>query len=157
MTQPFQLRPARSTDAGKLGAMMSEAVAGFDWKPMLHSGAEDIAHAGKLIDRGWVTVAAQDRTLLGFIARDDEYVHALHVAANAQGGGVGKALIDHAKAQCRRLELWTFAANTGAQRFYEREGFAVLERTDGASNEEGLPDIRYRWPAPLTLKDAAHD
>ena len=32
-----------------------------------------------------------------------------------------------------------------AARFYERHGFAALETTDGA-NEEGAPDVHYRWP-----------
>lgn len=42
------------------------------------------------------------------------------------------------------VELWTFVANTGAQSFYRREGFAEMRRTDG-DNEEHLPDILYRW------------
>ena len=43
------------------------------------------------------------------------------------------------------LQLWTFASNVGAQRFYERHGFEAVERTDGSDNEEGAPDIRYVW------------
>ena len=51
------------------------------------------------------------------------------------------------KARAGRLWLWTFQANLGAQRFYLREGFAEVRRTDGAGNDEGLPDIQYHWPA----------
>ncbi len=144
----IRLRPARSTDAGKLGQMITEAVAANAWKPLLHTGAEDIAHAGRMIDRGWVTVACDpvDR-VLGFIAREGEVVHSLYVTRPAQGRGVGKALLDDAKAASPHLSLWTFEANTAAQRFYEREGFAVTERTDGQGNEEGLPDLRYVWHA----------
>jgi len=43
------------------------------------------------------------------------------------------------------LQLWTFASNAGAQRFYDRHGFVETRRTDGRDNEEGLPDILYVW------------
>jgi hypothetical protein len=32
-----------------------------------------------------------------------------------------------------------------AQRFYLRQGFHEVERTDGSRNEEGAPDILYAW------------
>lgn len=143
-----EIRDARPTDAGKIAAIMTEANAAPDWKPHLHSAAQDVAFCGRMIDRGWVRVAvAADRAILGFIARDGEEVDALYVAAPARGHGIGKALIADAKARVARLELWTFQRNTGAQRFYEREGFAEVTRTDGADNQEKLPDVRYAWEA----------
>jgi hypothetical protein len=42
------------------------------------------------------------------------------------------------------LQLWTFASNASAQRFYERHCFVETRRTDG-DNEEGAPDILYAW------------
>jgi GNAT superfamily N-acetyltransferase len=144
----FQLRAARSTDAGKLGAMISDAVTANTWKPRLHSGAQDIAHMGDLIDRGWVTVCEQGGQVAGFLARDRSAVQSLYVQRGAQGLGIGALLLNDAKAASGRLELWTFQANVGAQRFYLRHGFAEVERTDGSGNEEGLPDIRYVWVAP---------
>lgn len=41
-----------------------------------------------------------------------------------------------------RLSLWTFAADTPAQRLYVREGGQEVRRI-GGGNEENLPDIRY--------------
>ncbi len=143
------LRPARPTDAGSLGAMITSAVEAHAWKPLLHSGAEDIAHAGSMIERGWVTVAEDGAgEVLGFLAREGSYVHALFVAPGSQGCGIGRALLQDAQRATRRLELWTFVANTRAQRFYERAGFAVTKRGDGSANEEGLPDLFYVWEAP---------
>ncbi len=138
------LRPARSTDAGKLGQMITDAVAAKPWKPRLHTGAEDIAHAGQMIDKGWVTVAEND-LLMGFVARDNAFIHALFIHEDARNQGVGKALIDDAKSQSNRLDLWTFVENRGARRFYKREGFAEVERGDGSQNDEGLPEIHFRW------------
>ncbi|WP_323763262.1 GNAT family N-acetyltransferase [Marinovum sp.] len=142
------IRDARSTDAGKIAAIMTEANGAPPWKPHLHTGAQDVAHCGKLIDRGWVRVAeGEDGRILGFIARDGEEIDALYVAAPERGHGVGVALLEDAKAAVKRLELWTFQLNTGAQKFYEREGFTELKRTDGATNQEKLPDVRYGWEA----------
>lgn len=146
----FFLRPARSTDAGKLGQMMTDAIDAKPWKPRLHTGAEDIAFVGRMIDAGWITVAEdlEKPLLLGFIARDGSEVNALFIAASSRNIGVGRALMDHAKQHADTLTLWTFEANTGAQRFYLREGFVETGRTDGRDNDEGLPDVRYRWRRP---------
>lgn len=161
MTQ-VTLRAARSTDAGKLGAMITDAAAANDWKPRLHSGAQDIAHVGRMIDCGWVTLAeTASGQITGFIARNETYVHALFIAHPAQGQGVGTVLLNHAKSQVDSLDLWTFQANTGAQRFYKRNDFIAVAHTNGANNEEGLPDVHFLWSKPhpkavpaATSKDA---
>lgn len=138
------LRPARSTDAGKIGAILSEFIDSTDWMPRIHTRAEDAAFCGMMIDRGWVTVA-EDQAVLGFLAQDGAEVNCLYVAKAAQGQGVGKALLDRAKKQSDRLELWTFQANEGARRFYAREDFEQAELTDGQRNDEKLPDVRLVW------------
>ena len=139
------LRPARSTDAGATGEILYRFQAETDWMPKLHSGAETIAFCGALISRGWVTVAEIDGQVIGFLARDAEEICALYLAPEATGQGVGKALLEQAKGQSDRLFLATFEANTGARRFYEREGFREAGRDDGTNNDEGLPDIAYLW------------
>jgi GNAT superfamily N-acetyltransferase len=148
------LRPARSTDAGKLGAMLTDAIAANAWKPQLHTGAEDIAHMGDLIDRGWVTVCEKNGDVAGFLACDGAVIQSLYVRRDAQNSGGGAALLIDAKATCKSLKLWTFQANLGAQRFYLKHGFEEVERTDGARNDEGLPDIRFVWSADE--KERAH-
>ncbi len=139
------IRPARSTDAGKLGAILSEAVRAHTWKPRLHTGAEDIAHMGDLIDRGWVRVCESDGVVAGFLALDGTSVQSLYVSIAEQGKGIGGALLVQAQEGQERLELWTFQAKEDAQRFYRAHGFTAAERTEGAGNEEGLPDVRFTW------------
>lgn len=139
------LRAARSTDAGTVGGILTEFAATTDWMPKLHSGAEDIAHAGAMIKRGWVTVAEASGEVIGFSACDGADLDALYVAGAARGQGAGTALLRHVQGQHDRLTLWTFQANVGAQRFYLRHGFSEIERTDGMTTDEKLPDVRFEW------------
>lgn len=139
------LRTARSTDAGTVGAILSEFIDSTPWMPRIHTRAEDIGFAGHMISKGWVTVAETPTGVTGFLAREGIEVHALYVAAGARGAGTGGTLLHGAQTQSDRLSLWTFVANTRAQTFYERHGFCAVEQTDGARNDEGLPDIRFEW------------
>lgn len=139
------LRAARSTDAGAVGAILSEFIDTTDWMPRVHTRAEDLAHAGALIARGWVTVAEEGGEVVGFAACDRDDLNALYVARSAREKGVGAALLTRLKQGRDRLRLWTFVANTAAQRFYLRHGFVETARTDGRDNDEHLPDIEYHW------------
>jgi GNAT superfamily N-acetyltransferase len=73
------------------------------------------------------------------------WIDHLYVDPGWTGRGLGSRLVEHAKQLSPDgLELWTFAANAGARRFYERHGFVAVGAT-GGDNEEGEPDVRYRW------------
>jgi RimJ/RimL family protein N-acetyltransferase len=43
------------------------------------------------------------------------------------------------------LQLRVFQQNSGARRLYERNGFSLVELTDGDSNEAHEPEARYVW------------
>ncbi|MEM8730468.1 MAG: GNAT family N-acetyltransferase [Pseudomonadota bacterium] len=163
------LRQGQTLDAGSIGDILHGFETGTPWMPKQHSAAEAVSFCAMMIDRGWVTLAElagdeQDEqdgrvdygdhvvrpAIRGFIARDEEEVHALYVRPGWTGRGIGKALLQDAMARSPRLWLWTFQANHGAQKFYLREGFVESRRTDGAGNDEGLPDIQYSWPAEAT-------
>ncbi len=139
------LRPARSTDAGTTGAILHGFAHDNDWMPELHSEAETIAFCGRMIDLGWVTVVELQGRVAGFLALNDDEVQSLYLAAEARGQGIGRRLLDHAKAQRPTLSLYAFQANHPACRFYERNGFVEVARGDGSENDENLPDIKYVW------------
>jgi GNAT superfamily N-acetyltransferase len=120
-------------------AAWEEATA---WYPDRYSGAESIAHASDMIDRGWVTVAS-DGTPRGFIACNNGYVHALFVCPEAQNAGVGSQLVQSAQQSTDALTLWTFADNHAARAFYKRQGFA--ETGERAGTETHLPEITLEW------------
>ena len=93
----------------------------------------------------WVSLDGND--VVGLIVLDGGWVDQLYVDPAHTGRGLGSGLLDLAKAQRPDgLDLWTFLANTRARRFYERRGFTAVATTEG-DNEEGAPDIHYRWAA----------
>jgi GNAT superfamily N-acetyltransferase len=92
----------------------------------------------------WV---AEDESgaLAGIAVLSGPWLDQLYVEPTMTCRGIGAQLLQVAKrARPQGLRLWTFASNSGAQRFYERHGFIEAERTDG-DNEEGAPDILYVW------------
>lgn len=139
------IRMAGPTDAGAVGGILSEFIDTTPWMPRIHTRAQDLQHAGYMIAQGWVQVVEAGGAVVGFLSRDGAKVHALYVAAHARGQSHGSALLKAAQRDADHLSLWTFRHNTGAQRFYLAHGFVEVERTDGAANDEGLPDIRYAW------------
>jgi len=99
----------------------------------------------------WVAVDpdAGDR-VIALMAVSATMVEQLYVVPDWIGKGVGRRLIELAKE--RRpggLDLYCFAVNATARRFYERNGFAPVAFGDGSGNEERQPDVLYRWtPTP---------
>lgn len=139
------LRPAVSGDAPEFARILGDWIAMTPWMPRLHTPDGDLRHMTRVIAETEMTVAHDGARILGFMSREGEEVEKLYVDALARRRGVGKALIDHAKAQVDRLGLFTFQANTGARRFYAREGFREDRLTDGSNNEEQLPDVYLVW------------
>jgi GNAT superfamily N-acetyltransferase len=143
------LTDATPQDAVPLARILGDWLRGTGWMPVLHSRDQDIAFLSRMIASHHVLVARDAEGVpLGFIAVKQGDIAGFYVAEASRGQGIGKVLLDAAKAQEPRLVLWTFQANTGAIAFYAREGFTEVERTDGAGNEERLPDVRMIWRRP---------
>lgn len=141
----MKLEPAQIADAAPLAKIMSDWLDETAWAPNLHRPDEDALFLQKLITDGDTTVLRNWRGVHGFLARDGATIHALYLAQKLRGQGWGKRLMDLAKSKETHLTLWTFQSNAGARAFYKREGFVEVERTDGAGNDEKLPDIRMVW------------
>jgi GNAT superfamily N-acetyltransferase len=141
---------ARPEDAKALGRILSDWIDETPWMPRLRSRAEDRSFVADLIHSKGVLVARDDAEPVGFLFERDCHIGALYIARRARGHHLGKHLVDRIKEACNAIDLWTFEANEDARRFYEREGFRVVERTRG-DNDEGLPDLRMAW-----TREAAH-
>ncbi len=76
---------------------------------------------------------------------DEGMIDHLYVDPEWVSHGIGGQLLDLAdQLRPAGLDLWTFASNVVARRFYERHGLVAVVASDG-DNEEGQPDVRYRW------------
>lgn len=127
--------------------------AGFDhalpWLTGLHTPDEDRwFYRERVFKTCHVWGAFDGDAMNGIIAFRNEWIDQLYVLPGVQRRGVGSKLLDVAKRACSRLQLWTFQRNAPARRFYEARGFALIEQTDGAGNEEREPDARYLWTRP---------
>ena len=139
------LRKATSNDAEACADILRGWMNENDWYDTPHKPDEDVPFLTSLIVGGWTTVADEDG-VKGFLVQDKSWINCLYLAPEARGQGVGKRLLCQAKnTHPEGLQLWTFQANTDAHRFYIREGFREVERTDGSGNDEKLPDIRFVW------------
>ncbi len=79
----------------------------------------------------------------GFIGLTGHEIAGIFVAGGARSKGVGKQLLDHAKAVKTPLFLHVYRKNLRAIRFYEREQFAVQsEQTDYNTQE---PEFLMAW------------
>jgi GNAT superfamily N-acetyltransferase len=93
--------------------------------------------------------------IVAVLVLDGAEVDQLYVDPGWQRGGIGSKLLR--LAQDRRpggLALWTFQSNRAARRFYERHGFVAVDWTDGSTNEEHAPDVRYLWAGRLAAQRA---
>lgn len=144
------LRRADDDDAGAIADVWLAAFdATYDF-PAAHTDDEvrDWIRRDLLREtETWVAENA-DGTIVGFMALTDDMLDQLYIRPKWTGQGTGGRLIVLAKA--RRpdgLDLYTFQANAGARRFYERHGFVAVAFGDGGGNDERQPDVRYRWTA----------
>jgi GNAT superfamily N-acetyltransferase len=150
----FKLRRATACDANAIASVYSASFRLLTFLPMLHTADE--YHwfiANVILKECEVTVAEDETGITAFLARQGKEVRLLYTRPDRLGMDAGTQLINAAKASgVDALELWCFVANERARRFYEARGFRAIRFTDGADNEERMPDIRYRWESPATTR-----
>lgn len=140
------LRLAGPADADAIAALLRRSRAVLDFLPELHTAEEDLWFVRTvLLPTHRVTLAERDGGLVGVMAEEEGWINQLYLEPEVRRGGIGSALLADAKARNASLTLWCFAENGPARAFYEKHGFVAVEFTDGAGNEAGRPDVRYRW------------
>lgn len=119
--------------------------------PLVHSNSEVYLWIRDyLIPTNRVTVVEQSGEVIGMMALSSDettgWIDHIYLHPNFVGHKIGAKLIERAKAELGSpIRLYTFQANLGAVRFYERQGFKVIKYGDGSGNEETCPDILYEW------------
>ena len=148
MSDKVRIRPARPRDVDAVAEVFIASFETLTFLPRLHTNEETIDFiASRVMPEQEVLVAEEDGTIVGFLAMaHGDMLEHLYVHPDSQGRGVGGALLERAKERMTGgFCLWVFQQNAQARRFYERRGLSLIERTEGAGNEERMPDARYEW------------
>lgn len=106
--------------------------------------AQELYFLTQVLPHNVVRMALLEGQLVGFVAASRERLAQLYVRVGYQRRGIGRQMLEWAKAQSGgSLSLFTFARNKVARRFYEREGFSIAAY--GFEPTWELEDITYEW------------
>ena len=143
---PFTVRRAADKDAQAIAEVYFASFRQLTFLPMLHTAEEYRRFVGNVILKECVVSVAEDDTaIVSFLALQGEEVRLLYTRPDRIGSGAGTRLVEAAKSSgVDALELWCLQANTRTRRFYEARGFGAVRFTNGADNEERMPDVGYR-------------
>jgi ribosomal protein S18 acetylase RimI-like enzyme len=142
------IRRARAEDAPAIADVFNASFETLlTFLPDLHDRDDRARFITEVVPRDHeLWVYEEDGRVVGFAALGAETLGHLYVHPDAQGRGVGTALLERTKElRPDGFTLWTFPANVRACRFYERHGLRAIEHGDGSGNEECLPDVRFEW------------
>ncbi|MFC9032509.1 GNAT family N-acetyltransferase [Streptomyces arboris] len=146
-----RIRPATPQDAEAVTRVfLASRAAAMPYLPRVHSDEDTLAWITHVVlpTSTAVRVAEGERgELLGFavLAGGDELDH-LYLRPDVLRRGIGSRLLDEVRAAAGGpLKLYVFRRNAAARAFYERHGFTAVAFDDGSRNEEGEPDVLYRW------------
>ena len=141
------LRRASLDDMPALARLHRHTVkTSLPFLPTLHSAEEEAWwFAESLFPANEIWLAEDGGEPAGYIAFRPGFIEHLFIDPARQNAGLGLALLEKARGAYAELSLWTFQENAKARRFYERHGFIAVTFTDGADNEEQMPDVLYRW------------
>lgn len=139
------LRPATVDDGRFITDVLTTWMDSTDWLPDVYTAEEKAGLGAFLLSKAQVFLAHAGRAPLGFYAMQNAMIQAFYVSDQARNQGVGATMLAHAKRHNPLLNIWTFAANTGADRFYRRHGFVLTKRGTGQDTDEKLPTLTYEW------------
>jgi ribosomal protein S18 acetylase RimI-like enzyme len=144
------LRQATFADALRVATLLIETrLQCMPYAPCAYSDDEVRAWvASELVPSAGVTVAEHDGQVIGVVATAREaqasWITQMAVDPATLGRGIGSALLAHVMHSLTPpIRLFTFQANSGARRFYERHGFVAVRFSDGQANQEHCPDVLY--------------
>lgn len=147
-TMVVEIKSAVEEDMIACGNILNDWIDETPWMPRVHPHDDVLRHYVDFVYSNRCVLVAKDSDgfVQGFSATSsDGFVTGLYVAKSARKDGLGSRLLDSVKQDFSGgVSLWTFVANTDAQKFYSMRGFHEVRRTDG-DNEENLPDILFSW------------
>ncbi|MEJ1970699.1 MAG: GNAT family N-acetyltransferase [Rhizomicrobium sp.] len=144
---PTTIRRAEPSDSAAIADVFLAARATMTYLPALHTEEEMRGFIAGVVTDKETWVADRDGRIVGFAVIDGGWLEQLYVHPSRFNTGTGDRLFAQVTARHPQgFQFWVFQQNAGARRFYERHGCALERLTDGADNEEKLPDALYVWP-----------
>ncbi|MBP2243259.1 ribosomal protein S18 acetylase RimI-like enzyme [Cytobacillus eiseniae] len=143
--QPIIIAPFHPKYAEQTVKMWRESKERAIGQKEIHSFESHVYFLNHILAEDFqIDIALIGEIVVGIVAYNQMEVSQLYVHCDYQAIGIGRKLLERAKAQSSgRLILYTFEINQKAQSFYEKNGFKVIGR--GHENEENLPDLQYEW------------
>lgn len=145
-TMTLRIRSGQHSDVEACVKILCAWNDEHEWLTPLSERPELLAFWREYFEKTSVWVAQIDDRIVGFCVRDDDNLGALYVAADMRRAGIGKQLLDRAKADRDWITVWAYEKNTEALRFYRREGLVEVSRDVEEGSE--LVDIEHRWVKP---------
>lgn len=146
-THEITFRRATSDESDTVAAVARKSREHFlPYLPKLHSLEGDKKfYRNRVFPECEVWVVKDNQELVGFCAFKEDWVEHLYLLPTHVGKTLGRSLLKKAQESHALLQLWVFQRNSRAISFYERNGFQKVRETNGASNEERLPDVLLEW------------
>ncbi len=136
-------RAARGSDALRCAEIIREWGAETPWMVPLDDLEPMAASWRDLLETDTAWVAEADGKVIGFCVREDDNITGLYVARDGRRQGVGKALLDLAKANRDWITVWVYELNSRARHFYSREGLIDIGREKDEHSH--LIYVETRW------------
>jgi GNAT superfamily N-acetyltransferase len=115
--------------------------AAFTWRPDHHFRVEDFRMFA-LDEEVWLALMGEALVGILSIFRPENFIHCLYVDPDAQGLGVGRALVAHVRRVAGApLTLKLDVPNRRAIAFYEATGWSRLTGLD----DHGIDDAGISW------------
>jgi ribosomal protein S18 acetylase RimI-like enzyme len=145
------IRPYKSGDFAALTNLWrrarEQAFAEFQ-RAKGHTFEEDQAYFRDVIlVNNDIWVAEVEGEPVAFMAIAGDFIDQLYVSPEHQHRGLGKVLLNHARALSpEHLWLYTLQINTRGRAFYEKNGFRAV-KFGVSPPPESEPDVEYHWDA----------
>jgi len=148
----FTFREADSSDAPSCVEILENYIDQTPWINItLDETQELVSSWGNLFESEEAWVALDNDRIVGFCERtasSGNNIGALYVVPELRSVGIGKRLLDMAKADCDQIIVWAYEKNVQGRRFYRREG--LVENYREFDEDCNLMDIMHIWKNPYS-------
>ncbi|MBA2740526.1 MAG: GNAT family N-acetyltransferase [Actinobacteria bacterium] len=141
------IRRASGEEADTLAALFRRAYGTLTFLPLLHTPEEDRAHIASVLAEREVWVFEDAGEIVGFAAFTDGLLTDLYVEPDRRRGGIGSALLEHAKSRRPTGSSSGCSRRTSLREASTRRAAAAWFASPTAPGTRNASRTRaYAWP-----------